>query len=292
MTPQERARQLRHAAVIERASTLLHNDGPKLANFRTQISTFRTGAISAEVLIDSLFALFDASASDLGKLLKEVADIFEVPGKRDELLKAWNDWRAINEDYPSLPGPNGLPAGSGASAGSGGKRILKLKSSTVQSSRSAVSRHGSWGGAGGGGPSGTPFPPMPTAVSANRAGPGRVSATPWITPAQVSSASTPRASPAPSRPASTRPQPAPARGGNAFPSLPAATKPSMNVSRPGYIGNPVLKGRSGTSTPVVSPWAGGAGVAGLGAALDAAVAEGEEGKKGKGKKKQTLIHWG
>ena len=50
-------------------------------------------------------------------------------------LKAWNDWRAINEDYPSLPGPSGvLPGSSAAAAGSGGRRVLKLKNSTTQSS--------------------------------------------------------------------------------------------------------------------------------------------------------------
>ena len=107
LTPQEQARRLRHNAVTERASNLLGNDQTKLTEFRNHISSYRGGTITATELIDSFFSLFDTSSSELGKLIKELADIFEVTGKRDALLKAWSDWKAVNEDYPSLPGPSG-----------------------------------------------------------------------------------------------------------------------------------------------------------------------------------------
>lgn len=132
LTPQEQARRLRHAAVTERAANLLRNDNLKLTEFRERISAYRLGTLSASDLIEAFFALFDTSSQELGKLVKELADIFEVTGKRDGLLKAWSDWKAINEDYPSLPGPSG-PSTAASILGSGGSRVLKLKSSTAQS---------------------------------------------------------------------------------------------------------------------------------------------------------------
>ncbi|KAK5017283.1 hypothetical protein LTR39_001632, partial [Cryomyces antarcticus] len=179
LTPQEQARRLRHAAVIDRAAALLRNDATKLSTFRTHISSYRLGAISAPDLIDAFFALFDnAPVADLGKLIKELAEIFEIETKRDALLKAWADWKAIHEDYPSLPSAGGAGGGAMTAArvlggAGGGSRVLKLKSSTAQSSRSAVGRQGSWGSASPLSGSGHPFPPMPAASSANRAGPGK-----------------------------------------------------------------------------------------------------------------------
>ncbi|EAT88887.2 hypothetical protein SNOG_03682 [Parastagonospora nodorum SN15] len=107
-TPQEQARLLRHNAVIERATGLLRNDAPKLQEFRSSISAYRNSKTSATQLIEGFFALFDTNSKEIGKLIKELADIFEIPAKREGLLKAWNDWKAINEDYPSLPGSSAL----------------------------------------------------------------------------------------------------------------------------------------------------------------------------------------
>jgi len=311
--PQEQARALRHAAVTERAINLLAGSTPKLATFRNTVSSYRSNGITAPALIDAFFALFDTTSTDLGTLIKELADIFESNSKRDDLLKAWNDWKAINEDYPSLPG---LPPGASSSGGSG-KRILKLKTSTAQSSRSAVNQQAGWGSlapkvaySSGAGPSlsrgpagissrpnpASHFPNLPS--NPNRVGAGKVTTTPW-----VSSVATRTASSTPvSNGSSFRPPPAPssrtnnaARGatGMEFPSLPAAQKPGMNVSRPGYFGNPTLKVRSGASTPSASAWGAG-GVAGMSSPPEVVDGSGElAGGKGKGKKKgATLIKWG
>lgn len=303
-TPQERARALRHTAVLERASILLQNDSTKLGTFRAKISAYRTSAVTASQLIDTFFVLFDTSSSELGKLINELAEIFEVLGKRDNLLKAWNDWRAINEDYPSLPGPNGaMPSVTNTGAG-GGKRILKLKSSTAQSSRSVTSRHASWGSAGPppqirgptAGTASNAFPGLAIS-SANRIGAGKVGPTPWVSANSTvsSGSSTPRVTTAPiSRPAAkpTSQGTLPA-GATAFPALPMAQKPGMNVSRPGFFGNPVLRtDTSGRGTPL-NAWAGGSGHAPFGSGeVDVSEEEGGKGNKGKGKKKQTLYHWG
>ncbi|KAJ6066704.1 uncharacterized protein N7446_003741 [Penicillium canescens] len=139
----DETRRLRHGAVIERASNLLRNDATKMGEFRQRVSNYRSSSISATELIDAFFSLFDTSSTELGKLIKELADIYEDESKRSGLLQAWNDWRAINEDYPALPGPGGLlPGMSPATVNTGGKRVLRLKSSTAQSSRSAVGRSG------------------------------------------------------------------------------------------------------------------------------------------------------
>ena len=107
LTPQEQARQLRHGAVIERATVLLQNDSSKLSQFRSHVSSFKNNSITATALINSFFALFsDTSSTALGTLIREIADLYEDKAKSDALRTAWNDWRAINEDYPSLPGPS------------------------------------------------------------------------------------------------------------------------------------------------------------------------------------------
>jgi hypothetical protein len=130
-TPQDQARLLRHNAVTERATNMLRNDQIKLQQFRADVSSYRNDKVSPAQFIEGLFALFDSDSKELGKLVKELADIFEIPAKQQGLLKAWSDWKAINEDYPSLPGSateralNGGGATSGGSSHNGRKPIEK-----------------------------------------------------------------------------------------------------------------------------------------------------------------------
>lgn len=230
MSPAERARLVRHGAVIERASNLLGNDATKMSTFRSHISSYKSGTMTAPQLIDAFFSLFgDTSASSLGTLVREVADLFEDKSKAAALHKAWQDWRAINEDYPSLPGLGGMHgattsssgwAGAAASgptlhpgtgAGAGGRerhttRVLKLKNSTQN-------RRGSGAGVPGSAPA-TPTAPS----SVQWAGQSRA-------PAATSSA--------------------------AFPALPTASKPSAGKSTPLWIGGTqpaVLSSGAGSST--------------------------------------------
>ncbi|KAK8175734.1 zinc finger protein [Phyllosticta citrichinensis] len=290
-TPQEQARRLRHNAVTERASSMLRNDQTKVAGFRNKVSLYKNGSMTAAQLIEGFFALFDTSSAELGKLVKELAEIFEIPGKRDGLLKAWNDWKAINEDYPSLPSASG--SGSAASAaGAGGSRVLKLKSSTAQSSRSAVSQKGSWGSAGQGSsskntPSPNLFPPLSSNGAASSSRTGQGSSSGW---GAASAASSGRPSPMASRASSgtnlaTKTE-------DAFPALPAAKKPTANVFTPGYNGRAV-RSINGPA-PSVNAWGVGGSsseAAGAGAAADEATFPGSK-KKGNRNKKQTLFHFG
>ncbi|ERF75052.1 hypothetical protein EPUS_04834 [Endocarpon pusillum Z07020] len=307
-TSQEQARQIRHTAVIERASTLLGADTTKLSTFRTHVSSYRSSTISATELIDAFFSLFDVPSAELGKLVRELADIFEDETKRTDLLKAWNDWLSINADYPSLPGPAGILPGTESSSPSeghpGGRRVLRLKSSTAQSSRSAVSRQGSWGNAVKAANSSDKSNPFPALGSASTLSNGQKRA-PWTA---LQASSSPRAIPVNSRP-SSRPPPA-TMGANAtedmFPALPMGQKPNTLIA--GLTRGTVRwdDGKSGKG-PVANPWGAGGGggnesapsgrsdIAGpdddsAGTATGGLVAGGA-GKKGK-KGKQVLYKFG
>lgn len=237
MSPAERARLVRHGAVIERASNLLGNDTTKMTTFRTHISQYKSGSLTASQLIDSFFALFtDTSANALGSLVREVADLFEDKPKAEGLRRAWQDWRAINEDYPSLPGLGGmhgattsssgwanaassgptLHPGSGAGAAAREKhttRVLKLKNSTRRGSNAA-------------------------------------------------SAGVPGSAPAVAAPGSSSVQwSAPARGGPsvsssaAFPALPSASNKGKKATAPFWIGGgaPAASTSSSSASPAMVP---------------------------------------
>ncbi|KAJ5115326.1 hypothetical protein NUU61_001085 [Penicillium alfredii] len=295
LTPQDQARRLRHSAVVERASNLLRNDSAKLAEFRSRVSGYRTSTISATELIDAFFSLFDTFSSELGKLIKELAEIYEDEPKRSGLLQAWNDWRAINEDYPALPGPGGLLPGMSPgtvnTGGSGGSRVLRLKSSTAQSSRSSVGRSGALPSA----PS-NPFPPLSASTSGRRN--NAASSTPWATvapPPSLSRPSMPSSSSrsSPSTPAGSS-RTAPSSGADAFPSLPPAAKP--NVLMAGKTRGTVRwEDRRG---PAPSAWGSNpsSGAVTPTELVDDDLADDPSGGLKKGKKnkkgKQTLFHFG
>ncbi|KAI9796300.1 MAG: hypothetical protein M1833_006385 [Piccolia ochrophora] len=285
-TPQSQARQLHHSAVMARATNMLGSDADKTSEFRTKVSLYQRSQINSQQLIDAFFLLFDASTAELGKLIRELAEIYEEESKRRDLLKAWNDWSAINEDYPSLPGPSGVLPGTSITAGSGGKRVLRLKSATAQSGRSRVSQHSSWGSAA---PASSPFPPMQANSSSNnpkRTGTKTPAPAPW---AAASSS-------APGRPASRAPTSRPSATTaitEAFPALPTAARPTTTIF--GYGTGAVRRDGGGRSTPPVNAW--GNGGASSSANASAAASETEEPerggkKKGKAGKKQMLFHFG
>lgn len=328
-TPQEQARASRHQAVTSRATNLLNNDKSKLSQFRTHVSSYRSGTSSATDLIDSFFSLFDCPSTELGKLIRELADLYEDESKRQSLLQAWNSWRSINEDYPSLPAPGGaLSGGSSGSAGaSSGRRVLTLKKSTAQSSRSAVSREGSWGNALASTSSRDPFPAL-AAMNGSSRKPGTSKLVPWgstsapqVTRATLSSAGPSRPTPttaASTLGASNRGNPPPKRTEEMFPSLPAAPKPVTMMSGFNTRGSVRWLGSnrnspsgSGTATPT-NPWGDGgltptpaqaaSAKASAVGSLDAAArpsGDGESAEVAMGKKKgkkarkgETLFHFG
>jgi E3 ubiquitin-protein ligase ZNF598 len=266
MTREQEVRQTRHKAVIERASRLLRNDQTKLAAFREKVSSYTRSSITATEIIESFFAMFDASSAELGKLVKELVEIFEIPSKRDGLLKAWNDWKAINEDYPSLPGSSATSTAKQSASGHGGTRVLRLKSSTAQSGRSPVSRTESWGSA--------------SSVASQLASTSR-GKNPTSSSWRGATTGQPQAS--------SSKRPAVVTDTSAFPALPAAPKPiTSTFSRGPHV---IRNGAPSSSGNVWKPGNGSASsnLEDLdGDGLNPVANE----KKKSGRKKQTLMHWG
>ncbi|ESZ98246.1 hypothetical protein SBOR_1342 [Sclerotinia borealis F-4128] len=310
LTPQEQARQLRHNDVIERATRLLQNDQTKLNHFRNSISSYRNGGLTANALIDAFFALFsDTTPAALGTLIRDLADLFEDQSKKAAIITAWNDWRAINEDYPSLPAPtssngNSIPLGWASlttnSSGPRSNRVLKLKKSTAQSSRSTVSQNRSWGTASTTASTSAPAPsssyqytnPFPTLPSSRpNQTDSRITTTPWIAPTPTASTSSAPASAPPSR----APSRAQARNGksndsSAFPALPPAARPQSSIF--GYGTGMVRRDMGGK--PVTTAWGAANGEGSSGTAGEAESADVGQGgrKKGNKGKKQVLMNWG
>ena len=306
LSPEGRARLVRHGAVIERASNLLGNDAAKMAAFRDHISSYRKGTFSAPQFIDALFTLFDNTTSNaLGTLVKEVADLFEDKKKSDALRSAWQDWRAINEDYPSLPGLSGMHGATSSSSGwanasaanpaqpagapsqKHSTRVLKLKNSTRLGGPTPSSNRASgWVSSPAiRPPASSAFPSLPSA-SSSRSTAATSSGPSWSTgsAAQASqSQSTTLNRPRPAQRAPT--------GADAFPALPAAPKPTTTIW--GY-GNGRGVRRDHGNSDTGFQWGGGGSSATSPATEDApGGAAGGQGKKGGKKgKKQVLVQWG
>ncbi|KAH6608335.1 hypothetical protein Trco_001681 [Trichoderma cornu-damae] len=294
LPPEERARLVRHGSVIERAANLLSNDPLKMATFRSHISAYRQGGFTAPQLVEAFFALFaSVSSNALGILVRELADLFDDKNKADGLRKAWQDWRAINEDYPSLPGLTGMQGATSSSSGwataavpsqRNSSRVLKLKNSTRL---------------GGPAPSTSRGPPgWVTASSSSK--PPSSSAFPSLPPPSSSAAAArvdTRAS-APSRTTSSssqsiQPPPPNTRAEDAFPALPAAPKPQTTIF--GYgMGRGVRRdfGHQETNFQWGAAPASSSAAADLEQADDAEPAGGKGKKGGKKGKKQILVQWG
>lgn len=304
MTPEERARLVRHNAVIERASNLLGNDSRKMASFREHISSYRQSRITAPQLIDAFFTLFsDTSSNALGTLVREVTDLFEDKAKVDALRKAWQDWRAINEDYPSLPGLSGMHGATSSSSGwasaaaanpavpnaapsqKHSNRVLRLKNSTRLAGPAPVTttRAPGW-------TSSSPAVQAPS--SSSSAFPSLSSASAPTTNATRSwgAASSQGQSTAASRSRATRNN----AGEDNFPALPAAPKPQTTIF--GYAGGRgVIRDYGHRETGF--QWGGGSAAAAGGSSSQPPGAADDEaargGKKaGKKAKKQVLAQWG
>ena len=332
LTPEQRATLTRHSAVIERASNLLGNDSSKIATFRQHISSYNRGSMTAQQLLDAFFALFSETASPaLGTLVREVADLFEDKRKGDALNKAWNDWRAINEDYPSLPGLGGMQAGPGGS-GAGNwaaaaasplsaadnaaaiaadlgrsARVLKLKSSTLKgtaASPGAGAAASTWAATASSSraplvDSPDAFPALPSASSSAQSKQKQPSS--WGAVGSSGSAAVSGSTPtittttASKTAANVAKKSAPPfSSSEAFPALPAA--PKVQTTAFGY-GRGAVRRDWGVSRDTGFAWGGANGgqEAGSSSQQDQpGQAEGEHAAEGKGKKKkkQVLAHWG
>ncbi len=326
LTPEQRASLTRHGAVIERASNLLGNNPTKMTTFRSYISNYNKGSMTPEQVIGAFFALFsETSSTALGTLVREVADLFDDRKKGELLRRAWQNWRATNEDYPSLPGLGGMHGATTASSGWAAAaaatptpgqanaanaaaqarhstRVLKLKNSTRRGSSGSIMSIGAgsnasssdWAPVSRPVASSSAFPALPSASA-----PSRPTQPTWIggtQPAIPGGSSGPR--PSGSGGFSTAARKAGGNSGGvrtnseeAFPALPAAPKPQTTIF--GY-GTGMVRRDLGGNRDTGFSWGGGPSTGNEAAAGSGAEgAEGEGGGKGKKKnKKQVLVQWG
>ncbi|KAG5982507.1 hypothetical protein E4U55_001814 [Claviceps digitariae] len=317
LSPEERARRVRHSAVVERAANLVGNDATKLDTFRKHISTYRQGGFTAPQLVDAFFTLFaDVPSNTLGTLVREVADLFDDRAKADDLRKAWQDWRAINEDYPSLPGLSGMEGATSSSSGwahaaaanpgrpnaapaqKHSNRVLRLKNSTRLGGPTPVAAA-----------VGTPTPNWIASssssssqatplFSSNTSAPARLSSSSAAFPSLPSSAtpasrstwasSSSTTTTAPSSQQRQPPRQA-VRSQDAFPALPAAPKPTTTIF--GYGSGRGVRRDYGHAESSFQ-WGGGSSAEAT-TLPTGTEAQGEEGKGKKGKKgKKVLVQWG
>ncbi|KAK8075939.1 hypothetical protein PG994_003211 [Apiospora phragmitis] len=315
LTPEERARLVRHASVVERASNLLQNDASKMATFRAKISAYRQDSITPTALVESFFSLFsETSSTALGTLVREVADLFEDKGKAERLRKAWNDWRAINEDYPTLPNLSGMhgattqssgwaaAASSSATAAASNMpstqrhttRVLKLKNMTQQSQRSNSQQSSSWAASAGSTASRPPpTGPQPTAAASSSS--AATSASLWgpsshSQPSSNYNNNNNNNSSSNNNSNSIQRAPKPASGGqDNFPALPAAPKPLTTIF--GY-GRGAVRRDMGGSRDTGFNWSGRAGGDATAADLEAEEADADDTKGKKKKQKKVFVQWG
>lgn len=307
LSPEERARLVRHSSVVERAANLLGNDANKINTFRNHISTYRQGAFTAPQLVDALFTLFaDVEPNALGTLVREVADLFEDKTKADNVRKAWQDWRAINEDYPSLPGLSGMQGATSSSSGwanaatanpglpnaapaqKHSHRVLKLKNSTRLGgpTPATIKKPPNWTA------SSSSSSSSPSTAAAQARGPVSSSSAFPSLPSSSSTAATSSRSTWASSQQQRQPQRQAvvvARSQDAFPALPAAPKPTTTIF--GYgSGRGIRRGYGHAESSF--QWGGTATSAESSAPLEEAEAA-DEGKGKKGKKgKKVLVQWG
>lgn len=239
--------------------------------FKTEISRFSRGALTASGLVDNFWTLFDVKAPELGVLTRELAELFEDETKRRELLRAWNDWRAVNEDYPPFVGTSSSAAAAAAAAGPNSSRLLKLKSSTSHSARSTTARQGAWGAAANVPSSSSTPSTTPVTRSVNRKGPGAHAPTPWVASGAVATGGK-------------------VRGTDEFPSLPVKPPPP-----PGW--GPIKKkdpyaAYNGAPVPQAGAWGAGGDRSEEPSESEGYGGGSGQGKKKKGKGKQMLFHVG
>ncbi|CUS14537.1 unnamed protein product [Tuber aestivum] len=277
-------RRAHHAAVIERAAILLRHKQSKLDSFKGLVSSYHQGKISAGELVELFWSLFDVKAPDLGKLIKELADLYEDEARRQGLLNAWNNWKAANGDYPPFSGASPSGASSSTPTQASSSRVLKLKSSTSHSARSTTARQGAWGSAAATPPPPPPLQFQPTShappLPRNRSSPGAHAPTSWVAPSGSSSSALP------SNISVTRRED--------FPSLPIKPPPP-----PGW--GPIRRRERGALAPTGDPWGRSAGSGSGVASAEVSDVEGYGGdagngsgggKKKKGKQKEVLFRVG
>ncbi|KAF9582459.1 hypothetical protein BGW38_000187 [Lunasporangiospora selenospora] len=68
----------------------------------TLTTQFRNSQIPGNQFVVSLFSLFGSDADKTGKIVQGLYEVMDSEAKRTELIRAWNDYKAVQNQFPTL----------------------------------------------------------------------------------------------------------------------------------------------------------------------------------------------
>ncbi|KAF9896958.1 hypothetical protein BX616_006442 [Lobosporangium transversale] len=92
----------KHAALQDRVQQYLQGTSGTLSQFRTLTTQFRNSQIPANQYVASLSSLFGSDLEKTGKIIQGLYEILDSESKKSEMMRAWNDFKAVQNQFPSL----------------------------------------------------------------------------------------------------------------------------------------------------------------------------------------------
>ncbi|KAF9972020.1 hypothetical protein BGZ73_004924 [Actinomortierella ambigua] len=123
----------KHAALQDRVQQYLKGTTHSLSQFRQLTTQYRNSQIPANQYVASLASLFFNDMDKTGKVIQGVHEVLDTDSKKNELLRAWQDYKAVQNQFPSLEtvvaSSSSQPATMAQVASPSTRRVLVIKSS-------------------------------------------------------------------------------------------------------------------------------------------------------------------
>ncbi|KAG0265954.1 hypothetical protein DFQ27_000262 [Actinomortierella ambigua] len=124
----------KHAALQDRVQQYLKGTTHSLSQFRQLTTQYRNTQIPANQYVASLASLFFNDMDKTGKVIQGVHEVLDSEAKKTELLRNWHDYKAVQNQFPSLEttviaSSPSQPATMARVASPSTRRVLVIKSS-------------------------------------------------------------------------------------------------------------------------------------------------------------------
>ncbi|KAF9164407.1 hypothetical protein BGX21_011286 [Mortierella sp. AD011] len=119
----------KHAALQDRVQQYLQGTTGTLSQFRTLTTQYRNGQIPANQYVASLASLFNLDLEKTGKVTQGLYEVFDSETKKAELMKAWRDFKTVQNQFPSLESTVTSSPTMADIATPSTRRVLVIKSS-------------------------------------------------------------------------------------------------------------------------------------------------------------------
>ncbi|KAG0236246.1 hypothetical protein BGW42_003891 [Actinomortierella wolfii] len=122
----------KHAALQDRVQQYLKGTTHSLSQFRQLTTQYRNSQIPANQYVASLASLFFNDTDKTGKVVQGVHEVLDSDAKKKDLLRAWQDYKAVQSQFPSLEATvstSSQPATMAQVATPSNRRVLVIKSS-------------------------------------------------------------------------------------------------------------------------------------------------------------------